>query len=688
MIKQSRTFDQNTINHFTELARLVDEDASIYFKSEISNALSTAEAPGRSLLTYYLVLREVLSLKGVENREWITAALAEVLLPDVNKETIETIFKDLRKVIANLVKDVARELHAKSEHFEDLEIWSFPEQGLHTQTAEQTSSSQRKYLGSYYTTSVITSESLSMLDLSKVNSKKIRVLDPACGTGNFLVAFYKVARQQGLDSSQVKHSLYGIEIDEVAARLCRARILLLDPHIFISTPTQLESQIINADALAILLDYRMTTQQTGGMGNNPTKRWKLPLGDFSHVIGNPPFINRIRAASSGGNNSLSLLTQETRHLIQAAPYTDISAIFLNLAADIVTDRGWIVMVQPVSFLAARDSEAIRASLLSQTQLRAAIFDHSKSFSAVVDTVTLVFYKGPPSTYHTVTIKAISKTGTIRKVVTTLSVESRSLSQLAAIASAVPLPIDLHLDHTSDRRSIEELAFSTADFRDQFYYIKANVTEELAHGSQDNESLKVITVGSIEPSKVLWGENYVLIGGKKYLRPVLSKKGSDNPKVLEWLVKRSRAKVLVATQSEVIESVVDLSAQLIGSVPVISVTPKRQDDIFAIQSMLSSSALSAVAIGRHIGSGLSHKALKLSASQIAALPLPSNQRPWQKAAEIHSIIVEQGITKVDELLEMLKEADTYMQQAYALDSQELHAWWFSRVTRYLKRHLKS
>ncbi len=179
-----------------------------------------------------------------------------------------------------------------------------------------------------------------------------------------------------------------------------------------------------------------------------------------------------------------------------------------------------------------------------------------------------------------------------------------------------------------------------------------------------------------------------IGGKRYLRPILNKNGLDNPKILEWITKRSRSKVLVATQSEVIESVVDLSAQLIGSVPVISVTPKNQDNIFALQSMLSSSTLSAVAIGRHLGSGLSHKALKLSASQIAALPLPPNQKPWHKAAQIHSDIVKHRISDIEELLEMLKEADRYMQHAYGLQSQELHIWWYSRVAHYLQRHLKS
>ncbi len=637
------------------------------------------------LLSYYLVLREILDYVDADGKEQITAALEETLLFDIPKEVIETTSDYLSELNPALLKKAAAKIASGVDGLYNLDLWSWHEQLLHKQQNKRSQTSKRKGLGSYYTTKTITTESLEILDLSTFRLDELLVLDPACGTGNFLVAFYEVARRRGFDPRQVKSRLYGIEIDDVAARLCRARLLLLEPCLPVTDATSLTAQIVCADALSLLVSHRKFTRRETGTTNKAALRCELPLGDFTHVIGNPPFINRIRAASSGGNNSPSLLTHKTRGLIRAAPYTDISAIFLDLATDVLKDNGWIVMVQPISFLATRDSQEIRLELLRNTRLRAAVFDQSKSFSAVVDTVTLVLHKGSPSSHYLMTIIVISKMGSVQQRSITLNAESNSMSQLVAIAAGVPLPSDLPLYQTNNLSCISEMAYSTADFRDQYYFIKSNVYEGSIEDSRNEESLKVITVGSIDPSKTLWGEREVLLGGRKFLHPTLSMQNIENPRTLKWLTDRSKTKILVATQSEIIESVIDLSGKLIGSVPVITVTPKQEEDVFAVQAALCSSVLSAVAIGRHLGAGLSYKALKLSASQIAALPLPSHHEHWVQAAEIHRYLSEHQEQSIIDVLKHIKEADMNMQAAYGVYSNELHVWWFERVTHYLRRH---
>lgn len=130
---------------------------------------------------------------------------------------------------------------------------------------------------------------------------KVRIFDPACGCGNFLIISYRELRlleievlkalrkdtQLNLDAvvlSQVDvDQFYGIELGEFAARIAEVAMWMMD-HImnnrlslefgqsYVRIPLTKSPHIHHADALEI--DWKTV----------------LPPGDCSYVIGNPPFI--------------------------------------------------------------------------------------------------------------------------------------------------------------------------------------------------------------------------------------------------------------------------------------------------------------------------------------------------------------------------------------------------------------
>ncbi len=131
----------------------------------------------------------------------------------------------------------------------------------------------------------------------------IRVLDPACGCGNFLVIAYRELRrlelailtrvadlrkdtQMHLDvSNMVRVRLshfYGIEIEEWPARIAETAMFLVDQQ----ANHELAITFGNApDRLPIMNAVNIT------VGNALRVDWEsvLPIGDSVFVVGNPPF---------------------------------------------------------------------------------------------------------------------------------------------------------------------------------------------------------------------------------------------------------------------------------------------------------------------------------------------------------------------------------------------------------------
>lgn len=136
---------------------------------------------------------------------------------------------------------------------------------------------------------------------NKISS--LNFLDPACGSGNFLVITYRELRQIEIDilSEYYKsgervlnitgivqlnvNQFYGIECDEFAARIAEVAMWLIDHQMnmkisekfgqyFVRLPLSKAAKIINTNALRI--DWQEI----------------IPNENLSYILGNPPFIGK------------------------------------------------------------------------------------------------------------------------------------------------------------------------------------------------------------------------------------------------------------------------------------------------------------------------------------------------------------------------------------------------------------
>ena len=169
----------------------------------------------------------------------------------------------------------------------------------------------------------------------------LRLLDPACGCGNFLILAYRELRRLEMDALQGRYGkepaegdlraaarmnvgqFYGVEIEEWPALIAEVGMWLMDHQmnneLFVrfgtaapTVPLRATATIRHANALRI--DWNDV----------------LPAGECSYVLGNPPFVGgkyqdapqkRDMASVWGGAKGAGLLDYVTCWHLKAADYT-------------------------------------------------------------------------------------------------------------------------------------------------------------------------------------------------------------------------------------------------------------------------------------------------------------------------------------------------------------------------------
>ena len=144
----------------------------------------------------------------------------------------------------------------------------------------------------------------------------------------------------------------------------------------------------------------------------------------------------------------------------------------------------------------------------------------------------------------------------------------------------------------------------------------------------------------------------------------------------WARARLTPKVLLATQTRVLEAVVDEAGAWLPVTPLITVVPRDPDMLWAIAAALCSPVLSAVSLREYAGAGLTASAIKLSARQVLRLPAPIDPAAWRAAGGVFRAASAAGPSLRPGLLH---ECGMAICSAYGMgDPQELMRWWGARL----------
>ncbi len=445
----------------------------------------------------------------------------------------------------------------------------------------------RKLRGAWYTQpellDIVVSNVLSdlTLDLTPAGGAPLRVLDPACGDGRFLLELRRRLGQSGIATE-----LTGCDVDQAVLQTIDDRSV----------------RTIHADAL--------------------THDWGTQRFDI--VVGNPPFLSQMAAATSRRGSS--------RH--GGGPYADAAAEFLALAIRLARpDGGRVGLVLPQSIIGARDAGPVRAQVGDDADLVWSWWaPRQQHFDAAVNVCALGFRRPSTATTH-----PPSWTGVVTD---RLGIPPIDVERLAVDGTL------------GDRADIN------ANFRDEYYALVPAV-------SDDADGPPLVTSGLIDPGVCWWGERTVTFARTTFAAPRvdLDKLTGRFPK---WAARKLVPKVLVANQTRVLEAVADPAGAWLPGVPVNTVTPRAAANVLDIAAMLTSPVATIVAWQLAAGTGLSTTTIRVGPALLGALPWPAGDLSRAVAALAGGDVVGCGRAAA---------------AAYGLDAADADsaiAWWSAQL----------
>lgn len=231
----------------------------------------------------------------------------------------------------------------------------------------------RRLQGNYYTPDAaitfIVAKTVAQCDI--VADPAVKVLDPACGCGYFLLQAYDILYQKfeqyrnslaelypqldlsesGIHAHIMTHNLWGADIDQTAAAITAVALSLKHPA------SRRSGNIVVYDSL----------MRPGGSGLTAKAR-QLWSSQYDYVIGNPPYL------SFGLRGTGKLEPQYREYLRQA--YADSAeyklsyyVLFIQRGIELLNANGQLSYIIPDSFLLGRYYSKIRRYIMDNTSIK-------------------------------------------------------------------------------------------------------------------------------------------------------------------------------------------------------------------------------------------------------------------------------------------------------------------------------
>lgn len=444
----------------------------------------------------------------------------------------------------------------------------------------------------------------------------VRVLDPACGDGRFLVAALEHVVAAG-----GRPAVHGVDVHGPTVELARRRLADVYGRQRVGLGVTRDDDVVRIE-VADALTREWTTD------------WAEP---YDVVLGNPPYLSQMAAATTRGGASRR----------GGGPYADAAAEFLALAVERAhPDGGRVGLVLPQSILGSRDAGGVRATVERRASMFWSWWSPSKQFDAEVVVCALGFERRAGSDEH----RRGNRGGWG---------DDRASVWSDVITRSLGVP---DLPPVSAAGTGGQRAAFTANFRDEYYGMIPAVGDH-------ERGLRLVTSGLIDPGRCWWGERPVRFAKRRFARPRVDL-GALDARMQAWAARLSVPKVLIANQTRIVECVIDRDGSTLPGVPVVTARPHPPalfaagDPLDQLAAVLSSPFASAWAWHRAAGTGLSARTLRLGPGLLAALPWPAGS--LDAAADAW----RQG---------SLTDAAAAVHASYGIgagDGAELTAWWLT------------
>jgi len=260
---------------------------------------------------------------------------------------------------------------------------------------------ERKRLGQFYTPPAV----VDLIVKLTVKEKGARVLDPACGSGSFLVrAYHRLRELNGIPREmsgplgesfhkQLLGQIYGIDINQFPAHLSVINLVLQNPCARVD-----KVNVIVGD----FFDIRPRQEVLAGfesMTPGGEKAYvKVPY-TFDVVVANPPYISQVTIGERVKKKALALIESEYRDLlgekggIVLDRTSDIYVYFYIHSIKFLKNHGMLGYISSNKWLEVEYGEPFQEFLLRTTKILCVVeFDMAVFPDAEVNTCIVILQK--------------------------------------------------------------------------------------------------------------------------------------------------------------------------------------------------------------------------------------------------------------------------------------------------------
>jgi len=234
----------------------------------------------------------------------------------------------------------------------------------------------RKEQGIYYTPTYIVDYIVKntveeLLKNKKTKAENIKILDPACGSGSFLIKAFDYLYEnlsktdkseqrkfdlQGIHSIKteiLKNNLFGVDLDNKAVEITKLNLLLKASEKDRKLPEEVDMHIRHGNSLI---------DDEGVAGLNAFK-WvgDFKEGSFDVIIGNPPYIR---------NTDLQEIDKNffDKYYFSAYKQYDILILFFEKGIRLLRKGGYLGFITSNKFMASDYGEKLRELILKNCKI--------------------------------------------------------------------------------------------------------------------------------------------------------------------------------------------------------------------------------------------------------------------------------------------------------------------------------
>ncbi|MBD3330191.1 N-6 DNA methylase, partial [Candidatus Peregrinibacteria bacterium] len=280
--------------------------------------------------------------------------------------------------------------------------------------ADEKKKSKRKSQGIYYTPKYIV-EYLIEQTLGEVLKKakvkdipNIKILDPACGSGSFLITAYdkmleaktKLDKQTGLfDRFEIlKNNIYGVDLDEQAIEIAQLNLLLRVLQQRTKLPTlshnlKVGNSLVTGSVDELKKYFGETYREQRPFNYSEEFKEVFDENGFDVVIGNPPWVSL-----KGKHKSLDFSEEELKYFyekLNANTYApNLYEMFIWRGLSLLKEGGYFSFIVPDRLCANRQFIKLREHILKNYTLKSLWFN--VDFPGIIaDTVIFVIQNKKP-----------------------------------------------------------------------------------------------------------------------------------------------------------------------------------------------------------------------------------------------------------------------------------------------------